>query len=289
MEEINSSLKIDEEAQQIENWFVSHPPFGDQSHRYELVRQAGKELTFALCLDEGRYEDAWHSMQKTILENCPDSIERDYALKHLGSLEEPSCLDDPELLMQILRFQVVMPANAAIACNEKMIERSQFYMNENSTTWNSHHWETEGKPDGGQSYGIGFCIAWQRGSLQDEGRNGAFLTEILDNCLIKLRNPDVYISLSWGIGYTIAWADHSLGDILAACLDELKHKDRWFPCIENTQAIDELTHCLKAQGEERVNHLARSLELLNSRVKRREKAGTYGTHIPDPPSGAIGS
>jgi hypothetical protein len=136
---------------------------------------------------------------------------------------------------------------------------------------------------------MGFCIAWQRGSLQDEGRNGAFLTEILDNCLIKLRNPDVDIPFSWGIGYTIAWVDHCFDDALAACLDELKHKDRWFPCIENTHAIDELTHCLKSQGEERVNHLARSLEILNSRVKRREKAGTYGTHIPDPPSEAIGS
>lgn len=51
-----------------------------------------------------------------------------------------------------------------------------------NTQWNSHHWKTEGKPDGGQSYGIGFAICWQRGSLQEQGRNGAYLIEVLEAC-----------------------------------------------------------------------------------------------------------
>lgn len=85
---------------------------------------------------------------------------------------------------------------------------------ENSPTpddkpWYSHHWQTNGKPDGGVSFGIGFVISWQRGSLQEQGRNGAFLIEVLE-----------------------------------ACLDELEHKDELFPCEENTEAIDLLESCL---------------------------------------------
>ncbi len=39
----------------------------------------------------------------------------------------------------------------------------------------------EGIADGGQSYGIGFCIAWQRGPINEpEGeRNGAFIEDVL--------------------------------------------------------------------------------------------------------------
>ena len=50
---------------------------------------------------------------------------------------------------------------------------------------NSSHWEIEGKPDGGVSYGEGFCISWQRGPLT-EGRNGAFLLDILEVCKHQL-------------------------------------------------------------------------------------------------------
>lgn len=78
-------------------------------------------------------------------------------------------------------------------------------------SWHSHHWETEGKPDGGVSYGTGFTIAWQRGSLLETGRNGAFLIEVL-----------------------------------GVCLDELNHKDKQFPCEENKTAISHLEQCLFA-------------------------------------------
>lgn len=43
-----------------------------------------------------------------------------------------------------------------------------------------------GVPDGGISCGIGFTIAWQRGSLTKVGRNGAFLLEILGACRDRL-------------------------------------------------------------------------------------------------------
>lgn len=82
-------------------------------------------------------------------------------------------------------------------------------MNPENTQWHSHHWETEGKPDGGQSYGIGFAICWQRGSIQEQGRNGAYLIEVLE-----------------------------------ACLDELVYKNKLFPCAENEEAIAYLNQCL---------------------------------------------
>lgn len=97
--------------------------------------------------------------------------------------------------------------------------------------WHSHHWTTEGKPDGGVSYGVGFTIAWQRGSLVAEGRNGAFLIEVLE-----------------------------------ACDDELRHKNSQFPCGENEYAL---------------MYLAKCIDTLKSRIARREKQGTYGTHKPD--------
>lgn len=78
------------------------------------------------------------------------------------------------------------------------------------TQWQAHHWtDNEGMPDGGVSYGVGFTIAWQRGSLLKNGRNGAFLIEVLE-----------------------------------ACLDELKNKHKQFPCQENVEAIFNLTDCI---------------------------------------------
>lgn len=50
----------------------------------------------------------------------------------------------------------------------------------------SQFWSTaDGLPDGGQSSGIGFSIAWQRGPLTN-GRNGAYLIEVMEACLAQL-------------------------------------------------------------------------------------------------------
>ena len=44
----------------------------------------------------------------------------------------------------------------------------------------------DGAHDGGVSYGHGFCISWQRGPLNEAGRNGAFLIEVLEACLSQV-------------------------------------------------------------------------------------------------------
>ena len=48
--------------------------------------------------------------------------------------------------------------------------------------------DEDGNHEGGQSIGIGFTIAWQRGSLNEMGRNGAFLIEVLEACQAQLEH-----------------------------------------------------------------------------------------------------
>lgn len=49
------------------------------------------------------------------------------------------------------------------------------------------NWTTEdGLHSGGVSTGIGYTISWQRGALDVEGRNGAFLIEVLQSCLHQI-------------------------------------------------------------------------------------------------------
>ena len=50
------------------------------------------------------------------------------------------------------------------------------------------NWTNEdGNHVGGISTGIGYTIAWQRGPLNVEGRNGAFLLEVLESCLNQMK------------------------------------------------------------------------------------------------------
>ena len=44
----------------------------------------------------------------------------------------------------------------------------------------------DGTHAGGVSFAPGLCISWQRGSLVDHGRNGAFLLEVLEACRSQL-------------------------------------------------------------------------------------------------------
>lgn len=66
---------------QITNTFTHHPPFGDQTARYEVIREYARSLAF--MIDEA----------------CPESREKSLALTSVQ--------------------QAVMWANASIAINEK--------------------------------------------------------------------------------------------------------------------------------------------------------------------------
>jgi len=50
------------------------------------------------------------------------------------------------------------------------------------TNWQSD----DGTPDGGVSTGVGYTISWQRGTVSENGRNGAFLIEVLESCRHQL-------------------------------------------------------------------------------------------------------
>lgn len=81
-----------------------------------------------------------------------------------------------------------------------------------SNTINSNWTDDNGNHQGGQSCGIGFTIAWQRGPLNENGRNGAFLIEVL-----------------------------------AACENQLRYyQNSKFACTENGEALEYLRQALKA-------------------------------------------
>lgn len=68
------------DSSELDSKFTYHAPHGDQTSRYEQVRSGGRELA------------------KLINVLCPDSHEKDLAVDRLR--------------------EVIMWANAAIACNE---------------------------------------------------------------------------------------------------------------------------------------------------------------------------
>ena len=53
----------------------------------------------------------------------------------------------------------------------------------------SQHWkDDDGNPAGGTTHGLGFSMRWQEGPIDDENpRNGAFLEEVIEGCLGRLR------------------------------------------------------------------------------------------------------
>lgn len=58
------------------------------------------------------------------------------------------------------------------------------------TQIHSSHFTDEGKPDGGGTYGQGFCITWQRGPLgrgeDREEPNGAFVEDIITAAMDRI-------------------------------------------------------------------------------------------------------
>lgn len=47
--------------------------------------------------------------------------------------------------------------------------------------------DANGNPAGATSSGVGFVIAWQRGDTEKEGRNGAYLIEVMEACLHQMQ------------------------------------------------------------------------------------------------------
>lgn len=98
------------------------------------------------------------------------------------------------------------------------------------TTIASHHFLDDDKPNGGQTFGNGFAIAWQRGPLgRGEGRvepNGAFVE-----------------------------------DVIAAALERLEHyQASRFACAENAEAIDYLKAALAVLGHRTARREAQGVE-----------------------------
>lgn len=76
----SSYVPTQEEEKEIHGWFTYHSPKDSQTERYELLRDAARELAFK------------------ILNNVPKSADRSAAIRKLR--------------------ECIMTANAAIACGE---------------------------------------------------------------------------------------------------------------------------------------------------------------------------
>lgn len=114
------TLLMSEQQKQVDNWFQFHPVINDQAERYEAIcNVAGKRLAKALLLrNTQEVSDAIDNMEQTINQCCPDSVEKEYALEHLDKLYKLYMQGCEGFAITVLRFSVIMPANAAIACNE---------------------------------------------------------------------------------------------------------------------------------------------------------------------------
>ena len=178
-------------------------------------------------------------------------------------------------------------------------------INKNWTDENGNH-------IGGQSIGDGFTIVWQRGPLNESGRNGAFLIEVLCGCIdwIRLLGPCNVIS---GVGFTIGFGGcnsafegrlKTLIEVLEACLSQVLYYESQirFACEENAQAESFLRRCVWAMKKTRhleeewiygtlvgvptlresvLENASSALKCLESRRDRRADSGTLGTHISD--------
>ncbi len=167
------------------------------------------------------------------------------------------------------------------------------------------NWVTgDNTPDGGVSYGHRYTISWQRGSLTENGRNGAFLNEVLEECYkycYSFLGEPYQVLFAHGQGYTILWDDSVLEDsvldrVLQACYHQFKFMRKNYPqfdCAENSVCEMCLSkiQSLFSDGynglddETRFKLICELLKTVCSstriRAERRKANGTLGTHIAD--------
>ncbi|MBW4666496.1 MAG: hypothetical protein KME60_03370 [Cyanomargarita calcarea GSE-NOS-MK-12-04C] len=102
----------------IDNWFIYHQPKGDQVDRYQVIRDVGKKVAIAIFDSGLDLAEAVIELGETIIRLCPDGVEKVYAMGHCRTINRIFRERGAYHAICCLRFQVIMPANAAIACNE---------------------------------------------------------------------------------------------------------------------------------------------------------------------------
>jgi hypothetical protein len=105
----------------LNNWFSYHKTFGDQLERYKLVRDIGCKSVAAAFIkgDKESIVRTLALLKETILSCCPESLERDYALRQLEGLTAETPLMSA---IEVIRFGISSAACSAIACNENESE-----------------------------------------------------------------------------------------------------------------------------------------------------------------------
>lgn len=111
----------------INNWFIYHVPNEEQIRKYQLIRDTGKEVAWCIFQKESNeiilnYLDV---LKVIIINNCPNSDEKDYAINNLDNLvlllqaraDYLNFENNIKYIYLYLRLNIIMAANAAIACN----------------------------------------------------------------------------------------------------------------------------------------------------------------------------
>lgn len=86
--------------------------------------------------------------------------------------------------------------------------------------------DSAGRPAGGHSVGIGVQIRWQDGPVQGGVRNGAFVEDLIETAIARLR-----------------W-----------------YNDNGFSCDENIAALTGLVNALRALNQRTADRVARGVE-----------------------------
>lgn len=81
---------------------------------------------------------------------------------------------------------------------------------------NKNWYDADENHQGGVSTGIGYTISWQRGTLNVEGRNGAFLIEVLESCKHQID--------SFNTGKFACKENNSASVHLFDCIEALKER-----------------------------------------------------------------
>lgn len=149
--------------------------------------------------------------------------------------------------------------------------------------------DENGYHQGGQSIGDSYTIVWQRGPLNESGRNGAFLIDVLGACLDWMDGSVAEKLYICGIGFTAVFGDTGspedekiLTQILKSCLTQLCfYQDQPnFACAENAEAIDLLAEAIEIipDFDKSFEYLEKAQSILIARRDRRSAEGTLGTH-----------
>jgi hypothetical protein len=102
----------------LDNLFVYHPPTGDQVERYQILRDAAKEVAKVFLSNAGFEEktEAYLSYRKVLETNAPNCHQRDVAEEAINNAFKLATDEHDQRLVDLV-LTASMFANASLALN----------------------------------------------------------------------------------------------------------------------------------------------------------------------------